>query len=84
MQLQRQGAEIAKLERYIGQLVDDRGGVGDATLEHIVKEIERSSRAKRALKEVWVNIRTLYCMQHPRLASFPGALVYIDYPIPLL
>lgn len=52
MQLQRQGAEIAKLERYVGQLVDDRGGVDDATLENIVKEIERSSRAKRALKEV--------------------------------
>ena len=43
---------MAKLERYIGQLVDDRGGVDDSILEDIVKDIERSSRVKSALKEV--------------------------------
>lgn len=43
---------MAKLERYIGQLVDDRGGVDDTVLENIVKDIERSSRVKGALKKV--------------------------------
>lgn len=43
---------MAKLERYVGQLVDDRGGVDVAVLENIVKDIERSSRVKRVLKQV--------------------------------
>lgn len=43
---------MAKLERYIGQLVDDRGGVDDSVLENIVKDVERSSRVKSALKKV--------------------------------
>lgn len=43
---------MAKLERYIGQLVDDRGGVDDSVMENIVKDVERSSRVKSALKKV--------------------------------
>lgn len=43
---------MAKLERYIGQLVDDRGGVDDSVFESIVKDVERSSRVKGALKKV--------------------------------
>lgn len=43
---------MVKLERYIGQLVDDRGGVDAGVLENIVKDLERSSRAKSAQKQV--------------------------------
>ena len=50
--MQRQGADMAKLERYIGQLVDDRGGVDDSVMENIVKDVERSARVKSALKKV--------------------------------
>lgn len=56
---------MAKLERYIGQLVDERGGVDGVTLENIVKEIERSSRAKRALKEVGENTHLPVCRAYP-------------------
>ncbi|CAM9497383.1 unnamed protein product, partial [Scytosiphon promiscuus] len=52
VQLQRQGADMVKLERYIGQLVDDRGGVDAGVLESITKDLERSSRVKSALKQV--------------------------------
>ncbi|CAM9459906.1 unnamed protein product [Ectocarpus fasciculatus] len=51
VQLQRQGADMAKLERYIGQLTDERGGVDTGVLENIVKDIERSSRMKHAMKQ---------------------------------
>ncbi|CAM9607448.1 unnamed protein product [Ectocarpus sp. 12 AP-2014] len=51
VQLQRQGADMSKLERYIGQLTDERGGVDTCVLENIVKDIERSSRMKHAMKQ---------------------------------
>lgn len=43
---------MAKLERYVGQLVEDRGGVDDSVMETIVRDIERSSRVKNAQKKV--------------------------------
>lgn len=51
VQLKRQGADMAKLERYISQLTDERGGVDSCVLENIVKDIERSSRMKYAMKQ---------------------------------
>lgn len=43
---------MVKLERYIGQLVDDRGGIDAGVLENIIEDLERSSRIKSALKQV--------------------------------
>lgn len=43
---------MAKLERYIRQLVDDRGGIDDCVLENIIRDVEKSSRAKSALNKV--------------------------------
>lgn len=43
---------MAKLERYIGQLVDDRGGVDTGTMETIVKDLEKSTLVKKAQQQV--------------------------------
>lgn len=53
---------MAKLERYVGQLVEDRGGIDDSVMQNIVRDIEKSSRAKSAQKKVrdysmWRSVR---------------------------
>lgn len=50
--MQRQDADITKLERYVRQLVDDQGGIDAGTMEAIVRDLEKGAIARRATKQV--------------------------------
>lgn len=44
---------MAKLERYITTLVDERGGVDAGVMETIVKDMEKGSFKKKTQKQVY-------------------------------
>lgn len=52
VQLQRQEADIVKLERYIRQLVDDQGGIDAGTMEDIFRDLEKGALVRRTSKQV--------------------------------
>lgn len=43
---------MVKLERYVSQLVDDRGGVDAELLENITRDLEKSALVKMGQKKV--------------------------------
>lgn len=47
---------MAKLERYITQLVADRGGVDAGVMERIIKDLEKNTLIKKFQKQVGVVI----------------------------
>lgn len=52
VQHKRQEAEVAKLERYVNQLLNERGGINKNTMESIIRDLEKSVLVKRTQKQV--------------------------------
>lgn len=84
VQLKHQEAEVAKLERYNRQLLNERCEIDKKTMESIIRDLEESALVKRTQKQVCPTSAYEYIEGHlvcflPRL--YGEAKIYISLPL---